>query len=96
MRGGGWNGTRCLDSRPLCLAVANPRLIRGKFDNTFICFIVIHKFKMFYFQKYLSDGSHKKKQQLYQNVTNQPLITGDAGKLVLKILAVPELHLLIG
>ena len=51
---------------------------------------------MFDFQKYVSDGSHKKKQQLYQNVTNQPLITGDAGKLVLKILAVPELHLLIG
>ena len=67
-----------------------------KFDTNFICFIIIPRFKMFYLQKYVSDGSHKKKQQLYQNVTNQPLITGDAGKLVLKILAVPELHILIG
>ena len=37
-----------------------------------------------------------KKQKFYQNVTNPPLLTGDAGQLVLQILGVPELHLLIG
>ena len=32
----------------------------------------------------------------YQNVVNPPLITGDLVKLVLGLLAIPELHLLIG
>ena len=44
----------------------------------------------------MADGSVSKKQKFYQNVTNPPLLTGDAGKLVLEILGVPELHLLIG
>ena len=47
-------------------------------------------------QRYVSDGSKIKKQQFYQNVTNQPLITGDPDKQILNILGVPELHLLIG
>ena len=47
-------------------------------------------------QKYVADGSVSKKQKLYQNVTNQPLLTGEESHLVWKILSVPELHLLIG
>ena len=44
----------------------------------------------------MADGRISKKQQLYENVTNQPLITGAAEDLILKIFAVPELHLQIG
>ena len=44
----------------------------------------------------MEDGSVRAKQKLYQNVVNEPLITGDADKKVLEILCVPELHLLLG
>ena len=47
-------------------------------------------------EQYVNDGSDKKRQQLYENVVNYPLITGDPDQVVLKILGVPELHLLIG
>ena len=44
----------------------------------------------------MADVRISKKQQLYDNVTNQPLITGASEDLILKIFAVPELNLLIG
>ena len=52
--------------------------------------------RLSYFQKYVSDGSRAKRQQIFQNFTNSPLLTGEPTDLVVKILAVPELHLLIG
>ena len=52
--------------------------------------------KFLHLQKYVLDGSPVLKQQLYQNITNQPLLTGEPTQLILTILAVPELHLLIG
>jgi hypothetical protein len=45
---------------------------------------------------YLMNVSVKKTKQKYHNVTNDPLLTRDADTLVLKLLCVPELHLLIG
>ena len=48
------------------------------------------------YQKYVADGSVSKKQQMYENVVNQPLITGAGEDLILTILAIPELHLLLG
>ena len=45
---------------------------------------------------YVDSGSNKKKQKDFQNFTNTPLLTGDPEQLVLGLLAVPELHLLIG
>ena len=47
-------------------------------------------------QKFVEDGSDAKKQQLYDNVTNPPLITSSVEKLVIESLSVPELHLLLG
>ena len=44
----------------------------------------------------MADGANIKKQKLFENVTNQPLITGAPEDLILKIFAIPELHLLIG
>ena len=37
-----------------------------------------------------------KKQKEYENVTHEPLVSGDAETFVLDILCVPELHLLLG
>ena len=44
----------------------------------------------------MSNGDNTKKQKLFENVINQPLITGASDNLILKIFAIPELHLLIG
>ena len=41
-------------------------------------------------------GSNSKTQKSFDNVTNPPLITASADKLILEILCVPELHLLLG
>lgn len=38
----------------------------------------------------------KKTQQRFQNVTNSPLLTVDVDRTVLRLLSVPELHLLLG
>ena len=46
--------------------------------------------------KFVKNGSKMKKQQLYENVTNPPLVTGSVDDLILKMFAIPELHLLIG
>ena len=59
-------------------------------------YVLLLNLKMLHLQKYVLDGSPVKKQQLYQNITNQPLLTGEPTQLILTILAVPELHLLIG
>ena len=48
------------------------------------------------FQKFVDAGSDAKRQQLYDNVTNPPLITSSVEKLVIESLSVPELHLLLG
>ena len=45
---------------------------------------------------YTEAGSKAKTQQLYQNFTNHPLITSLPDKLIIEMLAVPELHLLLG
>ena len=45
-------------------------------------------------QKYVEGGSVLKKAQHFQNVVNEPLVAGDDDKLILEILAPPELHLL--
>ena len=45
---------------------------------------------------YTEAGSKVRTQQLYQNFTNHPLITSLPDKLIIEILAVPELHLLLG
>ena len=45
---------------------------------------------------FVDGGANKKTQKRFQNVTNPPLLTGSDDKLVLDILAVPELHLLLG
>ena len=52
---------------------------------------------LFYWhEKYVEDGAKSKQQQHYQNVVNQPLITGPPEKLVLDLLNCPSLHILIG
>ena len=48
------------------------------------------------FQAYVKSGSNPKQQKKFQNVTNSPLIKADPNTLVLGIIAIPELHLLIG
>ena len=59
-------------------------------------YVLLLNLKMLHLPKYVLDGSPVKKQQLYQNITNPPLLTGEPTQLILKMLAVPELHLLIG
>ena len=47
-------------------------------------------------QAYVDSGSNKKKQKLFQNMVHEPLLKGDPDSLVLGLIAIPELHLLIG
>ena len=44
----------------------------------------------------MASGSDKKKQKLFENVVNLPLITGDPEQTILGTISVPELHLLLG
>ena len=44
----------------------------------------------------MASGSDKKKQKLFENVLNLPLITGDPEQTILGTISVPELHLLLG
>ena len=44
----------------------------------------------------MAGGSVKKTQQIYENVTNYPLITSPPDKLIIETLAVLELHVLLG
>ena len=48
------------------------------------------------FKEYVESGSNRKKQQNFQNVINEPLLKGQPDQEVLGLIAVPELHLLIG
>ena len=48
------------------------------------------------YQKFVDDGANGKKQKLFQNFINEPLLAGDPETLVLLLLMIPELHLLIG
>ena len=38
----------------------------------------------------------RKDQKRFQNVVNDPLITGDPDDLILGLVALPELHIMIG
>ena len=44
----------------------------------------------------MDSHSNKNKQKWFQNVVNEPLLSGDPDETVLGIIAIPELHLLIG
>ena len=47
-------------------------------------------------QQYKDSGADPKTQQHYQNVVNAPLIVAQGEDLILGVLAVPELHILLG
>ena len=44
----------------------------------------------------MRNGSDKSKAQLYGNVVNKPLLTGDADVLIRDIFNIPELHVYMG
>ena len=54
------------------------------------------KNKQLQLQQYLDDGAKRKDQRKFQNVVNAPLLTGSPDTKVLQIIAVSELHLLLG
>ena len=47
-------------------------------------------------QDFVKGGSNLKEQKEYENVVKEPLLMGDPQQTVLSLLALPELHLLIG
>ena len=49
-----------------------------------------------YLQDFQESGAVRKKQQQFQNVVNEPLLTGDPQAQVLGLVSPPELHILIG
>ena len=46
--------------------------------------------------KFLENGAVKSQAKHYQNVVNEPLVTGDPKKITLEILNINELHLMTG
>ena len=44
----------------------------------------------------MDSGAVKKHQKRFQNVVNEPLITGEHENLILGLIALPELHIMIG
>jgi hypothetical protein len=66
------------------------KVVKYNFDQHYFYYV------LYFYQNFVEAGSVKKTQQRFQNVTNQPLLTGDVDDKVLGILAVPELHLLLG
>ena len=44
----------------------------------------------------MDSGAVKKYQKRFQNVVNEPLITGEHDDLILGLIALPELHIMIG
>ena len=46
--------------------------------------------------EHLDNGSNYKRQQDFENVVHNPMITGPLHQLVMKILNMPSLHLLLG
>ena len=47
-------------------------------------------------QDYIEAKASSRNQKAYQNVVHEPLLVGDPESLILKAIALPELHILIG
>ena len=88
---------------PMCSA-CDPYLTDGELYTLGDLFRLHQVFKdknkiqrlLLFVQGFVEGGSDLKTQRQFQNVVNQPLLTGGLDKKVIEIICVPELHLLLG